>query len=279
MELKNKFFFVFIIVVYFSVLKAQSLDSLKTQIDTIHTKKVKVVKSDTTKNNSIQKDSLENDSLQIINKMIKEDSLTEIKPIDSLFSSDSLEKTEDTTEKYFKIGTNPKCPSDMVYIEDTIATFKIFGKPIIKKRISFCIDRFEYPNLRGRFPIVNVTIFEAERYCKYRGKRLCKDYEWVSACRNTKENTIYPYGNEYIDYRCNINTRAIAKSGEYKDCHNKFGVFDMIGNVWEWTAGGGVGAYGGSYKNKKAICNTWRAYKLKERREDIGFRCCKDPIF
>ena len=49
-------------------------------------------------------------------------------------------------------------------------------------KLRFCIDRYEYPNLRGVRPVVMVDYFQAENACEIEGKRLCEAEEWTFAC-------------------------------------------------------------------------------------------------
>ena len=57
----------------------------------------------------------------------------------------------------------------------------------------FCIDRFEYPNRKGEYPVVYVDWYESNRICESDGKRLCTEEEWTFACEG-EEALPYPYG-------------------------------------------------------------------------------------
>ncbi len=127
------------------------------------------------------------------------------------------------------------------------------------KEMRFCIDRYEYPNIEGEYPMVMVNLEEAKLACSSQGKRLCDEDEWTFACEG-EETLPYPYGYERSEEKCNIDRtwRAFdskllrssngqhlvnelyrlwqgVKSGEYRDCRSPFGVYDMTGNVDEWT--------------------------------------------
>ncbi|MCA9563784.1 MAG: SUMF1/EgtB/PvdO family nonheme iron enzyme [Myxococcales bacterium] len=83
------------------------------------------------------------------------------------------------------IGSEPgTCPSDMLAVDD------------------FCIDRYEAPNQEGELPFVMFTFIQAEAWCEERGRRLCYDDEWTTACEGPDEST-YPYGNNHVTSRCN----------------------------------------------------------------------------
>ena len=56
------------------------------------------------------------------------------------------------------------------------------SKELKTKPMHFCIDRFEYPNQKGVFPIIMVNWTESQALCEEQGKRLCDENEWTFAC-------------------------------------------------------------------------------------------------
>jgi hypothetical protein len=146
-----------------------------------------------------------------------------------------------------------RCPDAMVGI-----------KPADGKR-AFCIDQYEFPNSPGKFPM------------KERGKRLCADREWMAACKGP-DGLKYGYGEKYVADRCVTRNKYFIKVGVRQECRSPYGVYDMIGNVAEWTAGGGVVSFGGQWDSgKSAHCGKWEARQLDQRYNSVGFRCCMDP--
>ncbi len=103
----------------------------------------------------------------------------------------------------------------------------------------FWIDRYEYPNLEGALPSTEVHWYDAKRLCEERGKRLCTADEWEKACRGPK-GFLHSYSNEFSDDAChtpqNFDNHDPAPSGSHPRCRSEYGVYDMIGNVNEWTA-------------------------------------------
>jgi hypothetical protein len=71
--------------------------------------------------------------------------------------------------------------------------WKVIRDKLPTKAMSFCIDRFEYPNKKGEYPVILVNFPESEALCKSAGKRLCSEDEWTFACEG-EEATPYPYG-------------------------------------------------------------------------------------
>lgn len=104
---------------------------------------------------------------------------------------------------------------------------------------SFCIDRYEYPNKKGAKPANGISWAQAKSTCESAGKRLCSETEWEKACKGPK-NLKFPYGASFDAGVCNTedgagNDRKANASGAFAACKSGYGVYDMSGNVWEWT--------------------------------------------
>jgi formylglycine-generating enzyme required for sulfatase activity len=158
----------------------------------------------------------------------------------------------------------------------------------------FWIDRYEYPNVEGQLPMVNVTWEEAANLCEARQMRLCTEGEWESACRG-EERHLYGYGPQFEPGRCNtpvpsadggwIRDHGTAPSGAFADCGGDNGARDLIGNVWEWTQGwydadrGWRVVRGGSWFHNvnfaRADVRYGRYLTDGYRLDLIGFRCCR----
>lgn len=103
---------------------------------------------------------------------------------------------------------------------------------------------------KGNYPVTQVSWTDATAYAKWAGKRLPTEAEWEYAARGGLKSKKYPWGNEELTAG---RIKANTWQGEfpYKDLKtdgfagvapvksfsaNGYGLYDMSGNVWEWTA-------------------------------------------
>ncbi len=116
------------------------------------------------------------------------------------------------------------------------------GRPAEKRGQPFFWDdpTWNAPNL----PVVGVTWYEAEAYCKWLSAmtgeryRLPAEAEWEKAARGPR-NSLWPWGDEWDPNRCNsVESKFSATTpvGMYPNGTYLNGPLDMVGNVWEWCA-------------------------------------------
>ncbi len=92
------------------------------------------------------------------------------------------------------------------------------------------------------WPVVSVSQEDAMAFAEWRSKRdgvtyrLPTEEEWEYAARNGNQNDLYPWGNNWKIENAIIKESTPSPVGSKPDGKNKWGVQDLIGNVWEWTS-------------------------------------------
>jgi formylglycine-generating enzyme required for sulfatase activity/serine/threonine protein kinase len=102
-----------------------------------------------------------------------------------------------------------------------------------------------------KWPVTSVSVADVEAFAAWRSKRdgvtyrLPTEQEWEYAARNGELSNLYPWGNEWKDNQAVLKEATPEKVGSHPQGRNKWGVEDLIGNVWEWTSSK-VSAYPGN---------------------------------
>ena len=112
----------------------------------------------------------------------------------------------------------------------------------------FYIDRYEvtyadfmrfkpqakYKVAHQNEPMRGVSWYEADAYCAWIGKRLPTEFEWEKAARGGDDRS-FVWGQESHNEWANLG-KKVQPVGSFKKDVSQAGVFDMTGNVSEWTA-------------------------------------------
>jgi sulfatase modifying factor 1 len=162
----------------------------------------------------------------------------------------------------------------------------------------------------GVVPQAYISASQAAQACGAVGKRLCQPVEWRAACGG-RQGTAYPYGPTRVAGKCHDSGVApmlvfhaaemkkgwgplelndprldqlegtVAKTGAFPECVNDYGVYDMVGNLHEWTADPHGTFQGGFWLDTdlhgEACAYRTIAHDYGYHDYSTGFRCCATP--
>jgi sulfatase modifying factor 1 len=214
-----------------------------------------------------------------------------------------------------------RCPPDMALVLEAVCVDRYEASVVERKEDGSLLAHAPNASLSaghvymarsaaGVVPQAYLTGAEAQAACRQAGKRLCAPLEWRVACGGS-EGYAFPYGPDRIPGRChdsgvnpmlalhadaqargwgplelndprNIELAGtIAKTGAFGGCVNDYGLYDMVGNLDEWTDDPN-GTFQGGYWLDTSLHGEGCAYRtighpFNYRDYSIGFRCCADP--
>jgi len=188
----------------------------------------------------------------------------------------------------------------------SVAAFDMDKRPVTDAQYAEFVKSASHPAPRGwvngtppdgqaEWPVTGVSWDDAHAYCASKGLRLPNEAEWEYAARGT-DGRLYPWGNEFSPALTNSAEAALGhpeEVGAHRDATSPFGVLDLSGNVWEWTADAykpypgrppafqipadGKAIRGGSYQSDRfhVTATTRNLDHSSTRSPTIGFRCAK----
>ena len=95
-------------------------------------------------------------------------------------------------------------------------------------------DKDNYPEERADHPVVHISWYAAMAYARWIGKRLPTEAEWEKAARGGLEDKKYPWGDVIDGGKANYEKRRQQTTPVGRYPANGYGLFDIVGNVWEW---------------------------------------------
>ena len=197
-------------------------------------------------------------------------------------------------------------PNKKTVCEEFEPRSRCVGERVPKR---YCIDKYEWPNVKGERPEVMNNFYQAQVKCAAVGKRMCTESEWTLACEGP-QMTPFPHGYKRDAAKCNgdhpwdsPNMKKVAQrdpdelarlwrgvpSGSQPNCISAFGVADLPGNADEVVANE---TFTNDFRGKFSSVNTggpWYEGVRNQCRPKIytheegfyyyflSFRCCANP--
>jgi formylglycine-generating enzyme len=210
-----------------------------------------------------------------------------------------------------------RCPSEMANIDGRFCIDRYEGSLVeradgaLEAWSSFTTPpeghAFLAQSVPGVVPQAYISAAQAAQACAGVRKRLCQPVEWRAACGGS-QGYAYPYGPRRIPGRCHDTGAApmlvfhaaelkkgwgplelndprlnqlegtVAKTGAFAGCVNDYGVYDMVGNLHEWTADPNGTFQGGFWldtdQHGEGCAYRTIAHEYTYHDYSTGFRCC-----
>lgn len=153
----------------------------------------------------------------------------------------------------FQMGRNDGPPQEQPQHPATVGKFFMDRTEVTNAEYSEFVTSMNYEApthwVKGKplpgqekWPVVNVSPKDAEAFAAWRSKRdgviyrLPTEEEWEFAARNGGAVKLYPWGDRWEPDRAVVREATPRAVGTYPEGKNRWGVVDLVGNVWEWTS-------------------------------------------
>jgi len=201
----------------------------------------------------------------------------------------------------FTMDAHEVTAADFARFLDDIDTIALEGNPLVDLGVSNIVlesGSFSPADGMDEYPAVGVTWYGASAFAEWAGKELPTEAQWEYAARGGMEGTAYPWGDEFDALRSNLAGSFTGPTPVMSYIPNGFGLFDMAGNVMEWTRdrygedyyvrsqdkapkgplrGDERVARGGAWDSPEPTSITERIPLLPDTaRSNLGFRCVEE---
>lgn len=139
----------------------------------------------------------------------------------------------------FLIGKYPVTNREYQEFVDATGHAVPFRDDALSRHMNWNLEARRYPAGRDNHPVTLVSWHDAQAYCQWLGGRLPTEAEWEKAARGD-DGREWPWGNAWQSDRCNAGADGIQDTTPVERYAERgqspYGVWDMAGNVWEWTS-------------------------------------------